>query len=101
MKAPVGAGPAGDSATSQGTGYNKNHWLVQEAELRRQIAAQSQPVRSSAKPVQLAPAPPLHSEQIYENLTQSQNLAALQQKQSMLSVSGRKKCSSCGDELGT
>lgn len=75
--------------------YNRNHWLVQEAELRRQLSNQQNVSRPSGitassqadtKPMKPAvkseykppPAPP----------------------KGMLSVSGRKKCSNCGDELG-
>ncbi|KAI1288130.1 LIM and calponin homology domains-containing protein 1 [Halotydeus destructor] len=102
-------------------GYNRNHWLIQEAELRRQIAASNKsqlprPVSSNQQQQQHAmdlkghivsvPVPVTQvpmagltsSEQIYENLSQAQLVA--QQKQNMLSVSGRKKCSSCADELG-
>ena len=46
-------------------------------------------------PLQLAQ--PLQSQQLLQS--QQQLLQAQQQKQ-MLSVSGKKKCSNCGDELG-
>lgn len=80
-------------------GYNQNHWLIQEAEHRRQVQAASSAAPKSRSAGPKPPAPlPASGEQIYENMSQAQ--LAAQQKQSMLSVSGRKKCSSCGDELG-
>ena len=104
----------GNGVVTNGPAYNQNHWLIQEAEHRRQVAssnnqhksynnpsgtmpvARPQPAGGHSKaPV---PLPPTPGEQIYENMSQAQ--LAAQQKQNMLSVSGRKKCSSCGDELG-
>jgi len=138
--------------------YNKNHWLIQEAELRRQIqtannnkgvnvssgntssssssssvSVQHQVSNKRSPPTSLVnnndvdkngtktiimtkpeqiiyenfqssvapsstgiPLNPLNPLQQQHHLQQSSQ----HQKQSMLSVSGRKKCSSCSDELG-
>src|SRR5699024_9355650 len=55
--------------------YNQNHWLLQEAELRRQLDS----IESSGT-------------------SWRKNSSGLQPPQP--SVSGKKKCSSCMDELG-
>ena len=157
--------PSSVSQASSTAGYNKNHWLIQEAELRRQIQAANnnninnikgsvtssnrtktsptsslvnneistnqtssvgvtsfktgdQRLHHQVTPQTTGNSSMIPSEQIiYENFSQSttQSLqshqqsvplhhplqqSSQQQKQSMLSVSGRKKCSSCNDELG-
>ncbi|RWS05774.1 LIM and calponiny domains-containing protein 1-like protein, partial [Dinothrombium tinctorium] len=90
--------------------YNLNHWIIQEAELRRQLAAnnhyqQSKPVAAPRMGKPPPPPPPKEDDHLYENsplIGQMLHMQQQEQKQQkrMLSVSGRKKCSSCGDELG-
>lgn len=63
--------------------YNQNHWLIQEAEFRRQ--------HDSLEPNGQRMKPP--STGIPHMQHQSKG-------NGYLSVSGKKKCSSCGDELG-
>ncbi len=73
----------------QQTGYNQNHWLLQEAELRRQLA--SIPTQSSIPSTVAATQRPT---------TSASHKTSVVPQKGMLSVSGKKKCSSCGDELG-
>lgn len=92
-------------------GYNRNHWLVQEADLRMQIQQASASSASTSAPVvnpqKKCPSQVASSgnhenhDAIYENFNQA--TPPVSQKTAppnVLSVSGRKKCSSCGDELG-
>lgn len=118
------ANPApGSNAAQQQTGYNRNHWLLHEAELRRQMAnnqapSQGQPpsgkiptsgsqVANQIVPNSLQKPQPLYSNQPfigngsgYPGAVNPTSAPVDQQKRGVLSVSGRKKCSNCGDELG-
>ena len=76
--------------------YNQNHWLLQEAELRRQLDSMERNEASSTRikntnvmPPQLQPQPQQQQQ------PHSKNVGG-----GFLSVSGKKKCSSCMDELG-
>uniref|UniRef100_T1L1L5 LIM zinc-binding domain-containing protein n=2 Tax=Tetranychus urticae TaxID=32264 RepID=T1L1L5_TETUR len=62
---------------------------VQQGQLQPQPTQQSQQQSPSHGPLQLAQ--PLQSQQLHQQQ---------QQQKQMLSVSGKKKCSNCGDELG-
>ena len=72
------------------SGYNQNHWLLQEAELRRQLA--TIPAQGSI--------PSTVSATQRATTTASIHKSSPTPQKGMLSVSGKKKCSSCGDELG-
>ncbi|KAJ8708999.1 hypothetical protein PYW07_008825 [Mythimna separata] len=94
--------------------YNYNqHWLIQEAEARR-IEEQRNKLRATqrhsyhhdAPPASVAPAVPLHA---MHALSTSQQQLSTDMKRpvrtepredKLLSVSGRRKCSHCGEELG-
>lgn len=71
------------------SGYNQNHWLLQEAELRRQLA--TIPTQTSLPSTVSATQRPTTTGPAHKSPTPQKG---------MLSVSGKKKCSSCGDELG-
>ena len=71
------------------SGYNQNHWLLQEAELRRQLA--TIPTQTSLPTTVSATQRPTTTGSAHKSPTPQKG---------MLSVSGKKKCSSCGDELG-
>lgn len=62
---------------------------VQQGQPQPQPTQQSQQQSPSHGPLQLAQ--PLQSQQLHQQQ---------QQQKQMLSVSGKKKCSNCGDELG-
>jgi hypothetical protein len=79
----------------QQKGYNQNHWLLQEAELRRHLAT----IPSATTKQQSHQAIPTQRQAININ-TSTQKTPPLAPPKGMLSVSGKKKCSSCGDELG-
>nr|XP_046918839.1 putative uncharacterized protein DDB_G0277255 isoform X2 [Dermatophagoides farinae] len=66
-------------------GYNPNHWVIQEAELRQSTQRMHQPP---------PPPPPSSSSQVSNMAANNKNCPGY------LSVSGKKKCSKCGDELG-
>ncbi|KPM09880.1 LIM and calponin-like proteiny domains-containing protein 1-like protein [Sarcoptes scabiei] len=76
-----------DQRQSYGSnGYNPNHWVIQEAELRQsnqRLQQQQQQQQSSNS---------IHG----SNSSKSSH----SQQHGYLSVSGKKKCSKCGDELG-
>ncbi|CAG2164748.1 unnamed protein product [Oppiella nova] len=74
----------------QQSGYNQNHWLLQEAELRRQL---------DSIPTQASTPSTVSATQRTTTSTPAHKSSSTPQK-GMLSVSGKKKCSSCGDELG-
>ncbi|OTF83524.1 LIM and calponin-like proteiny domains-containing protein 1-like [Euroglyphus maynei] len=71
-------------------GYNPNHWVIQEAELR-QSTQRMQQQQSQPPPL---PPPSSSSSQISNIVSTNKNCPGY------LSVSGKKKCSKCGDELG-
>lgn len=94
--------------TSTKLGYNQNHWLLQEAELRRHLDSIDP---SSARMKNIG------QQQQQQQQPLTTNIAANAPSKQMptnvpgpvvgpggsggyLSVSGKKKCSSCGDELG-
>lgn len=67
--------------------YNQNHWLIQEAEFRRQLDSIEPGQRMKNGNSTTVAAPPA-------------NGISHPKGNGYLSVSGKKKCSSCGDELG-
>ena len=91
-----------------GVGGYMNHWLVQEAELRRQLA--SIPGGTGTQGLNQQPNPQPNPQQqritVSNQTSTTSSLAKAQppgvapDRKGMLSVSGRKKCSNCGDELG-
>ena len=90
-------------------GYNQNHWLLQEAELRRQIDSIES---SSNQRLKINNANSGLNNTSNGNGNNNNSNVAQQQQQPVqppqgnpkgggyLSVSGKKKCSSCMDELG-
>lgn len=72
-------GPNGPASVS----YNKNHWLLQEAELRRQLETMESSSLRLKNPNVIQPNPKANGN-----------------SGGYLSVSGKKKCSNCMDELG-
>ena len=77
-------GPPNGSNGQQRVAYNQNHWLLQEAELRRQLDSMES---SSNRMKNVSGIPP-------------QQQQSHSKSGGYLSVSGKKKCSSCMDELG-
>ncbi|KAH9425933.1 LIM domain only protein 7 [Dermatophagoides pteronyssinus] len=71
--------PPSSTANRYGAnGYNPNHWVIQEAELRQSTQRMQQQQQAAAAGIS----------------SNSKNCPGY------LSVSGKKKCSKCGDELG-
>ncbi|XP_075677286.1 uncharacterized protein LOC113792499 isoform X2 [Dermatophagoides pteronyssinus] len=80
--------PPSSTANRYGAnGYNPNHWVIQEAELRQSTQRMQQQQQQQQQPA----VPQLPLSQVSSN---SKNCPGY------LSVSGKKKCSKCGDELG-
>ncbi|CAG2101012.1 unnamed protein product [Medioppia subpectinata] len=77
----------------QQSGYNQNHWLLQEAELRRQL--DSIPTQASITPSTVSA-----TQRTTTSTPSSTHKSSSSPQKGMLSVSGKKKCSSCSDELG-
>jgi len=73
-------------------GYNQHHWLLHEAELRRQIDSIDPRKQQQQQQQQLSNG--VASAPTQQQQPQSKNSPGF------LSVSGKKKCSSCMEELG-
>lgn len=101
--------PASQNANRYGAnGYNPNHWVIQEAELRQSTQRMQQ---QSQTQMPLAPLPPVQTSITQQHQQQQQhpppaptpttnNPLPTKNQPGYLSVSGKKKCSKCGDELG-
>ena len=88
-----------------------NHWVVQEAELRR-LHYPQKPIAAKRLIKSSYNQSPVSSSEnhFYENSSimvqriqqakSKQHQQQVNQQNQMLSVSGRKKCSNCGDDLG-
>lgn len=102
LAAPVTAvGGVGGVPRNQPIAYNQNHWLLQEAELRRQLESieVAQRLQQQQQPVSGAPIPSANIINNNNN-TVNNNKSGNTNNGGYLSVSGKKRCSSCGEELG-
>ncbi|XP_074597424.1 uncharacterized protein LOC141852180 isoform X2 [Brevipalpus obovatus] len=116
----IGKSQSASNMGSQRHAYNHNHWVIQEAELRRLHSKGSNigHIKNTAI-LTNNPQSSLYENHVYENTSvqnsyscnhQTQNMRGIemanstlegsQQQTQILSVSGKKKCSNCGDELG-
>lgn len=96
--------PSSQNANRYGAnGYNPNHWVIQEAELRQSTQRMQQQSQQQMPPASLPPsqtASIVQPQQPPPASTPTTNTPLPTKNPGYLSVSGKKKCSKCGDELG-